>query len=152
MRGWLLRIRVWLALLTAALTQAQTDAARVTSVSPPMDLEIRDHQPVRFTVTIHYVLVSVERAIVQVYTERYANGPDGCDHVLPHHTEGGAHAQINRGEGDVTVHFDWHESKGPISPGPAFLGFGINFWTDRNGRTGKGFARFGTSFCRPVTP
>jgi hypothetical protein len=138
--------------ILAAAAHAQTDTARVLSVSPPMDQEIHDHQDVQFTVKVHYSLASIDRAILQVFAQRYVSGPDGCEHILPHSTEGGTDALIKRGEGEVTVHFPWRESNRRVPPGAAFLGIGINLWTERNGRSVKRIASFDTSFCRPVTP
>lgn len=155
-QAWPLQIKLGLALIVAAsAANAQTDFARVVAVSPGIAAEIRDHQAVQFTVKVHYVLASIEKAIMGVFVERYTVGPDGCDAAVRHHTEGGAWPIIKRGEGDVTVRFAWHETTGklPVPFGDAFLGIGVNFWTDNNGRPGRRFAAFGANaFCRPVTP
>jgi hypothetical protein len=139
-------------LSSARAQNAPADKARVLSVSPGIDQEIFDHQRVRFDVQVHYSLASVDRALMAVYVERYENGPDGCDQVLKHNTEGGALTPIHRGDGNVMVHFDWHETNRHIPFGAAFLAIGINFWADYGGRPRKQLARFGTSFCRPVLP
>jgi hypothetical protein len=135
---------------SAAIAQIpQGDTARVVAVSPGIDQEVRNHEPLRFTVTVRYSLTSRDNAFLAVYAERFENGPDGCDHVRRHQTEGGVHTEIKRGEGEVTVHFDWHESPGRLPPGPSFLAIGVNLW--REERRGL-IAKFGDTFCRPVSP
>ena len=135
---------------TAAIAQIpQGDTARVVSVSPGIDQEVRNHEPLRFTVTVRYSLTSREKAFLAVYAERFENGPDGCNPVLRHHTEGAARVEIKRGEGEVTVQFDWREYPGRLPPGPSFLAIGVNLWQEE--RRGL-MAKFGDTFCRPVSP
>ena len=144
-----------LLLLATVAVRAQSDSARIIAVSPGIDIDLHDHQPVQFSVKAHYVLTSIDHAIIAVYAERYAIGPDGCDAAVKHHTEGGTTIPITRGEGDVTARFNWRETLGKVQIpfGASFLGIGVNFWTDHNGRPGKRFARFGSNFfCRPIGP
>jgi hypothetical protein len=146
-------LRAVVALLAATAASAQTpqgDSARVISVSPGIDEDLHDHQRVRFTATVRYSLKSSNRAMLAMYAERFENGPDGCDNILRHHTEGGARTWIQRGDGEFTVYFDWHESPGRLAPGPSFLAIGTNLW--KSERAGGRVAQFEHSFCRPVTP
>ncbi|HEV2688559.1 MAG TPA: hypothetical protein VGV35_08395 [Bryobacteraceae bacterium] len=119
-------------------------------------MELQEGQKIKFEVTIQYSLHSSDRAIVQVYAERYANSGSPCDNAALHQTEGGATARIKRGNGDHTVRFAWQEGTGPdakVPRGAASLAFGINIWTDKNGRPVKPMIQaFETSFCRPVKP
>jgi hypothetical protein len=133
-----------------------TDSAIIVAVLPGPEVELQAQQTVRFEIAIHYVLRSVDRAILAVYAERYTVSPSPCDPEGTHHTEGGTRIAITRGEGDVKLSLMWKESTDrylKIPLGEASLAFGANLWTENNGRPVKPIIHaFGTSFCRPIKP
>src|SRR5258708_4060803 len=127
----------------------KTDSVQILAVSPGPEVELHEARRIRFDITIHYSLHSVDHAILQVYAERYASSSRPCDQAGVHQTEGGTVAPIKRGDGDIKVSFAWKEGTGPdakVPRGAAFLAFGINLWTEMDGRPVKPMIQaFGTS-------
>jgi hypothetical protein len=132
------------------------DRAQILTVSPAESVELHEGQKVRFELTIHYSLRSVDSAVLQVHAERYADGARPCDEKVVHQTEGGSVVRVKRGEGDVTVRFLWIEGTGPdakVPRGAASLAVGMNLWTESHGGPVKPMLRsFPKSFCRSVLP
>jgi hypothetical protein len=135
---------------------SSSDDAQIVAVSPVEGVQLQEGHKVRFELTIHYTLQSVDSAILQVYAERYATAGGICDSTDLHQTEGGTTVRIKRGTGDVKVRFPWEEGTGPdakVPRGAASLAFGMNLWTNKHGRPAKPVLRaFSTSPCHADVP
>lgn len=130
------------------------DIVEIVSVSPGAAKPMHHGERLEFKVEVRYSLQSRDKAILQVYAERYASGPRQCDQAALHQTEGGTTVVLRRGSGSVRVKFRWREGSGPdakVPPGGS-LAIGMNLWQEENGKPVKPmFRAFGTSFCRPVS-
>jgi hypothetical protein len=135
---------------------ASVDTAEVLSVVPAVDVPLRSGKKTEFVVKIRYSLHSVDRAILAVYAERFPKTADQCGLPSGHQTEGGKSVAVKRGVAEVEVKFNWLEytgSESKIPRGAAYVGIGMNLWTERRGKPVKPVVQmFTVGSCHEVLP